>query len=69
MKTNKRVLLPILLIAITIIAITIFVLDLNIIFNLIISFIVGIASAKVYKSFCNYEGKLYRKINVNQDSK
>ena len=57
-KTNYKVLAPILLIIAAIIITTLLLTNFNLISNAIIVIITGIAGGKTYSSICNFEGKL-----------
>lgn len=57
-KTNYKVLIPILMIqAISIISFCILS-DLGLISKVFVVILIGVAGGKIYSSICNYEGKL-----------
>jgi len=58
MNTNKKVLIPIIVIQMILIVLTYYIINLSLIGNLIIISFISIGGAKIYKSFCDYEGKL-----------
>ena len=66
-KTNYKVLIPILAVVITAVISVFFLTDINYASKAIITIVISIAGGKTYSSFCNFEGKLRYKMAKESD--